>query len=176
MSAFIVHTEHIRTLVWAGLNYTRPSNRMIWHVPDPANAVSPDTVQTSFGRSYRQLTHDTAEAVGQILLDENVRSVNYRYNEDERYVYDHAAPADRRWTPVEILRAIECYEYQACETPEWSDSEAHAIVAALRSALIRTLPGYEDGPGEIVPESQPHAVRIAMERRAQSPTGPTAGQ
>lgn len=166
MSAYIVHTEHIRTLVWAGLNYTRPGSHMTWHAPDPENAVSPETVQSSFGRHYRQLTQDSAETVGQILLDENVRSVNHRYDEDEGYVYDHAAPADRRWTPVEILKAIDCYEYQACETPEWNTSEAHAIITALRDTLGRTLPGYDNGPWEITPESRPYAVDQALARRA----------
>lgn len=166
MSAFTVHPEHIRTLVWAGLQYTRPGSPMTWPVTDFDNATSPETVQSSFGRHYRQLTRDTAEVVGQILLDENVRSVNYRYSEDERFVYDHATPASTRWTPVEILSAIDCYEYQACETPEWSTSEAHAICVALRHILVRTLPGYENGPWEITPDSQPHAVKQALAARA----------
>lgn len=168
MSAYIVHSEHIRVLVWAGLNYSRPGSPMTWHVPDPENAVSPETVHTSFGTHYRQLTHETAEAVGQILLDENVRSVNHRYNEDEGYVYEHAAPEDRRWTPAEILKAIDCYEYQACETREWTASEAYSIITGLRSTLIHTMPGYDDGPWEIVPGMRPHAVEQAMARRAEA--------
>lgn len=170
MSAYIVHAEHIRTLVWAGLNYTRPGSHMTWHVEDPENAVSPETVEHSFGQHYRRLTQETAETVGQVLLDENVRSVNHRYNEDEMHVYEHATPADNRWTPVEILSAINCYAYQACETPEWNTSEANAIIEALRNTLIHTLPGYSDGPWEITPEAKPHAVEQAIARRAESAT------
>lgn len=166
MSAFVVHIEHIRTLIWAGLNYTRPGSHMTWHVPDPENAVSPENVQSSFGRHYRQLTRDNAETIGQILLDENVRSVNHRYEEDELHVYSHAAPSDKRWTPLEILSAITCYEYQACETPEWSNSEAYAICSALRDTLVRAMPGYSDGPWEIGPDSKPHAVKKALAARA----------
>ena len=157
MSAFVVDQEHIRTLVWAGLHYSHPAT-LCWPIEDPENTPTPEGIETLFGQTIRRLDKDTASTVGQILLSENARSVNYRYDEDEHFVYDHGAPAHTAWAPVELLHALACYEYQACETPGWHRSEARAICDALRATLVRCLPGYDEGPWEITPEDLPAAI------------------
>jgi hypothetical protein len=113
---------------------------------------------------YRPSTHqhmpvDTPEAlsaIGQILHDENVRSVNCRYREEEAadpYVWKpHAAagvqfrayaPADRLTRAVAVLKALACFDYQACETDDYGTTDAAAIVRYLREAAIHALPGYD---------------------------------
>lgn len=163
MSAYVVHTEHIRTLIWAGIHFTTGTD-LRWAVTDPDNAANPETVERSF--SFRRLNKDTAPIVGQMLLDENTRSVNHRYDEGELYVYNHAEPASTRWNPVEILSALACYEYQACEHPGWVTSEAYAFCQALRTALVHALPGYAEGPWEIGPDSLPLNVQAHRKARA----------
>ena len=48
---------------------------------------------------------------------------------------------------VDALEAIDVYEYQACEHPEWETSEARAFCDALRRGLTRMLPGAEASQG-----------------------------
>lgn len=89
------------------------------------------------------LSNETA--IGQKLLDENYRSVNYRYDEQE------AAPKfrmviDRQWTAVELIKLCDCYNYQTCETPDYGETEAYAIVQALREFAISALPGMDEAP------------------------------
>jgi len=53
-------------------------------------------------------------SIGQSLLNQNYKSVNYRYNESTK-------PHSFQYTNINInegmlLGCIDCYEYQACET------------------------------------------------------------
>jgi hypothetical protein len=87
---------------------------------------------------------------GQILLNENYRSVNFRYKERKdvpEYVFPRIHESLR--SPVEILAACDCYDYQACETPDYHDSVAAKIIQTIRKSAIRCLDGYEDAAWEI---------------------------
>ncbi len=55
----------------------------------------------------------------------------------------------KRLTPVEVLKACSCYEYQSCEHDGWERSEAFRLIEAIRHAAIAALPGYEDADWEI---------------------------
>ena len=79
--------------------------------------------------------------VAQKLVDENYRSVNYRYNEAGQ-AHKFQRRTIRSLTAVEIIKLCDCYEYQACETSDWRDTEAAAILAVAKSRAIRRLPGY----------------------------------
>lgn len=92
-----------------------------------------------------------------MLLAENVASVRYRYadsNPDDMVPswilaegYEFTDP-HVEMTPVEVIKAVRCYEYQACERPEWRASEAYQFCKALTDAMIACLPGYADAPWE----------------------------
>ena len=139
MSAWIVSKAHIDLLVSAGLRVRyRP---MCWYV----------------GERRGELNNDNASAVGQMLLDECVKSVNYRYSDDQ--ITELLGPTNAYWlipykfdevlsfpSIVCVLKQIDCYEYQSCEHPEWKDSEAHTFCRALRKYMIHNLPGYEEAP------------------------------
>jgi len=45
---------------------------------------------------------------------------------------------------VQTLKAIACFDYQACETDDWQQSEAFAFCEALRDRAINKLPGYSE--------------------------------
>lgn len=81
--------------------------------------------------------------LGQILLDENVRSVNYRYNETrETEPFKH----NLSLTLVSLeqfFSCIACLEYQSCETNNWPETEAFHILQGLKDKAIRLLPGYD---------------------------------
>lgn len=155
MSAFLVSPKHIDIMLTCGIN--NPFGPLRWLAPDhqhPAAATLTDTHQRGhvWGRDAitlanlldRPLTRDTADDVGAVLLAANVASVNHRYAEDELeeiYYYQQAlAPA------VDVLKAIDSFEYQSCEPPSWEHSEAKVICDALRRSAIRQLPGYDEAP------------------------------
>jgi len=129
MSAWIVSDEHLRVMLWAGMDRIGPFGTLRWKVPGDSGA-------------YNELTRDTAAAVGQMLMEQNGASVNYRYSESIAYRYSHGRPASTEWELVDVLTAIDCYEYQACETPDWEQTEAAAFCDALRGALVHELPGW----------------------------------
>lgn len=151
MSAFIVPVEHIDALLAAALS-CRPSDTPRWR----------GKAGESVCEGYCKLTHNSADAVGKMLVTENVRSVGYRYGgpqddlpcmpddragQRELLNYRHKPDrAIRTPTVVEALKLIDCYEYQSCEHDEWETSEAFRFCAALRSHLIHRLPGYSQAP------------------------------
>lgn len=153
MSAFMVPVEHVRAMINAGLR-TEGEGPLSWSIRpltqdersrayEPGAAWGPE-MHALVSKTRRELTRETAGAVGAMLLAQNRRSVNYRYAEsDIEEPYTHAPSSPRE--PVELLKAISCYEYQACETPDWEDTEAARFCQALRAHLIRQLPGYDEG-------------------------------
>ena len=90
-----------------------------------------------------------SQEIGQKLVDENYRSVNYRYDESEEPHDFVSTPIAKQLGPVDYIKACHCYMYQACETPDWEDTEAYAIVNALLKRSITNLPGYDDAAWEI---------------------------
>jgi len=108
-----------------------------------------------YGSYLAQYRHDgewrpitDLEKIGQILVDENYRSANHRYEktwETPRFKAVYAGQVE----PVAIIKAIDCYNYQSCESPDWESTEAYAIADALRERAINHLPGYDDAPWSI---------------------------
>lgn len=162
MSAFEVSDDHIDAMLTAGIELARGAYsygplRWMTSAEIPADAYQegepwgPAAVAWQ-RENRRELTRETADAVGAMLRAENRRSVDYRYAESElEPIYTFHA---LRWGNVDhvrrlviVLKAIDCYEYQACEHPEWAVSEAHAFCAALRQLCIARLPGMTDAPG-----------------------------
>lgn len=92
-----------------------------------------------------------ADAAGRMLVAENARSMRARYGpEAESAVgveaaYSWAFPR-KPMNAVQTLKAIDCYQYQACEADGWPESEAHAFCEALRSSVVAYLPGYGAAP------------------------------
>lgn len=89
-----------------------------------------------------------ASEIGQKLLDENFRSVNYRYREkDKAERFEYRAVRSDDYSAVDVLKAINCLDYQSCETDDWDQSEAWAILDGVKDSMIRSLPGYEASRG-----------------------------
>ena len=135
MSAFIVSKGHIRFLVEA------------------AGRLGRDPVTWYHDGRHRQLSrfikNDTPNTLtpnqlGALLWEENVKSVDHRYSEENGVgAYQHvrsSLPID----PVQVFASLRCYEYQTCEREDWETSEAKVICDAIRDAAIRVLPGSDD--------------------------------
>jgi hypothetical protein len=171
VSAFVVSKQHIDALVTAGVEWGHGhigGSRLSWLTPtedDPPQTG--EEYWTWLNARRRELNDSTADAVGQMLVDACVASVAYRYQDDT----DLPGPIEHYWTqpyahrdfpivadplggtraidPVQILKAISCYEYQSCEHPDWEKSEASVFCDVLRRRAISNLPGYDVAPWEV---------------------------
>lgn len=96
--------------------------------------------------SRDQPTLADRKATAKILFDENVRSLKSRYpNHPHNYKFTMVSPR-REYTVVELLKLIDCYEYQACETNDFKETAAAKICREYREHLIGRLPGYDAAP------------------------------
>lgn len=151
MSAFVVDRRHIDLIV-----------SVIKELPADAEADESevDLLRSSISRKLSEREPEISSrmgilgAVGEILIRQNVASVLYRYDNDESMVPDYTRslyeyqPLPFRPTCAEVLKALDCYDYQACETPDWEQTTAHWITSTLRDYLIKILPGYDRAPWE----------------------------
>jgi hypothetical protein len=148
MSAFIVDKAHIDTLVQAGLAYGRRYTLAWYHDHEPTT----DEGSRTRTNTRHELSREAADRVGAMLWNTNRASVDYRYEEaNDREVYRYRHNVCLPMAPVAVLKAIDCYEYQSCEHPEWESSEARAFCSVLRKAMICALPGYEEAAWAISP-------------------------
>src|ERR1700732_2821348 len=99
-----------------------------------------------------EVTRDTATKIGAMLLAECIKSVSYRYSDDNLESLPGPAhvthPDDYVWTdhrikltPGEVASTLANYEYQSCEHPEWHTSDAQAFCHELRAAVLNNLTG-----------------------------------
>ena len=105
------------------------------------------------------LDHTNADEIGAMLIRENVASLEARYPGDaatlvgcdpasagKGYRFPVMAP---KQTVAEGMKAIACFEYQACEHAGWSKSSAAAFCRTLRDVLCSRVPGYHAAPWAI---------------------------
>ena len=141
MSAFLVNDDHVDFLVTAAIEY-----RVMHRMAD----------------GWTQVDRTNADTIGMMLLAENAASVSDRYahcddlSADERgetaafYRFRHVNGFGQRlgMLPVDVLKAIACYRYQACEHDGWSASGAAELCERLQSAAVERLAGYSDAQWE----------------------------
>lgn len=127
-----------------------------------AYVVSPDHITALLAgfaaqrrlRSNTPLSNEELTEIGQQLLLENCRSVAYRYDiaVDACWQYYRFNPKYAFNPPVrltsQLLKLCDCLEYQSCERDDWYGSAAFRKLNEIRSVLISSLPGYEEGSWE----------------------------
>lgn len=111
MSAFVCTDKHIATLV-IGINLLR----------------------------YRPLPQETLQEHANLLKRENIRSVNYHYNERTKFApvkfeVDPAVVAAMH-TAADLNQLARCLDYQSCERPEWENSKACALLNEMRIVAL----------------------------------------
>jgi len=149
MSAFVVDHQHINFLVEAGRHY-----EVLW----PG--------ETEIRKLWRRADKHTLSEVGQMLWDENIKSVRGRYPQDTleqvpcklddypfQYRHIHTF-ANGQTTPLQVLESCRAYEYQVCEHEEWRDSEACYFIEQLRKEAINRLQRDQELPFYPTPDAQ----------------------
>jgi hypothetical protein len=139
MSAFLVGHDHIDAL----LSFAMQRNR---------SGSSASYYHESNGRRV-DITRENATEIGRILLAENERSINARYpdtvgNPEEMpgTIGEYAANYEfRDWplssplSPVAVLKACSCFDYQACETPARIRRRTRLGVPATRQSASNSV-------------------------------------
>lgn len=175
MSAYVLERKDFDRLVAAAISAYPPgrpgtgTNLSWWRTDDEGKFAgwrelnrNAETMEFDATRAYW-----TPSMLGQMLINENIASVMYRYSEPGQTAYygsDHAAelgedtietlpgPTDRYYmgpyiftdpreemTAGRVFELIDRYEYQSCEHPEWGVSEAQAFCHTLRKAWCRRV-------------------------------------
>ena len=141
MSAYVVDNKTISALAKACESY-----EVKYTAENFVNTNKFGGIFVDVGR----LRHD----IGQSLLDQNYRSVNFRYNEDN-------PTPDFKFEDVDIdegivYGCINCYNYQACETDDYFESDIYKSLERLKAKMLERLlyrcGMYTDGWG--YPEEQ----------------------
>lgn len=144
MSAYMIEREHITYLVGAAMF---DGGHAWYHVKPPG---------MRHRRELDRADYDRAAEVGQMLWDENKRSINARYPDTIDNMDDAPGVVGETYRfhkyygspftiiePVQLIKAVNCFMYQACETDDWPESEAFAFCQSLISKYICKLPGYD---------------------------------
>jgi hypothetical protein len=101
----------------------------------------------SAAASQVNMSRDEWSEIGQTLVNENYRSVNYLYREDEqpheyKFWVDKFEPDVK--SIVAALKAIQAFEYQSCEHPDYLSSGAAKKLRLIKADLLRAMPGYDE--------------------------------
>lgn len=138
MSAYVHDNEHIIAIVNGA---RRNKLESVW-IDDVYCNVSID---------------EHAQLLCNILLGENIRSVNYRYDENDSLNPGIVFKQDkRRLSPIALCKAINSLDYQSCETPDWRETFACKLLenwtaqllklVGLSEETVRNHPEYNEAP------------------------------
>jgi len=129
MSAYLVSDYHINVLVtWAAQQHGMSAVSYYWE-------------------GKRRDVRESPRRIASVLFAENVRSVNARYKQCDDpagFKYKPVALGYTSLKAIDIIKACHCLHYQSCETSDWQETEAFAILEGIERAAVCALPGYED--------------------------------
>lgn len=105
---------------------------------------------------------EAAQEAARVLREANNSAMADRYHdEDDREPVPTVTLAEVTWWRTQFnaaakrgdagpavgnLKAVQCYEYQACDWREYQGSDAERFASHARSSLLACLPGYDEAP------------------------------
>lgn len=125
MSAYIVSNNHINVIVSWFMDYRKDSQ--LWY---------------ELNGQYGYMSAEDAPKVAYELYKQNVRSVNYHYNDnqtDELYQFEQVKNAKQAYSLAEIAGALDGLEYQSCETDDYHQTDAYKIITSMRKDLLKRV-------------------------------------
>lgn len=112
---------------------------------------------------------DHAKEIAEALRAANVASMTDRYNDSEPEPYTFKPYRNvKALTPVQIMKACICFDYQACEVPNYETTLAAAITAAILAQAAREMPGYQEADWDM-PDDAPPPMTLIHNRMIQKP-------
>jgi hypothetical protein len=184
MSAYLVSETHVDLLI----EYAIATSGSPFHSVQWRSEMPPDDPRALAGE-WRELDRNAevdiagdgvtlADHAARLLLCENLRSVRYRYPDEDAYPeggYDVAAQTHRFTrtgyvlSDAEAVRACDCIEYQSCEHPDYHESEAWRLLAAIRDhavdGVVRSALAREWGTVSPPWEWDAEVIRLAKSRK-----------
>jgi hypothetical protein len=85
-----------------------------------------------------------ADADGQVLINQNYDSVNYRYNEETPAPVYKFASSEERINFLQAIKYLHCLDYQSCETPTYKESKAYKLINDMLWLFSRCISGFEN--------------------------------
>ena len=142
MSLILVNEHDIHYLIGAGLHLAE-LRKVRW---------GKAAFDWSVGHARYELTHGTATAIGQALVDENFASLQHRnpYREELRdgpMVYEYR-PVHRRLfsfhMAVQVVKSASWYALQSSHHEGWAGSVAQTYIQELKGSAEPYLVGYAE--------------------------------
>lgn len=142
MSAYLVDKKHVAYLVNCAISFRIADSRGKFNFYHKGKWI--------------EVNYDNKEEIATMLLRENVKSINYRYNERKRTPKvtrkDFNGFLTLPFDALQLIRSCKCYNYQACEHDGYEKSQAKSFIKALIDSAINEIPGYGEKawgyPGE----------------------------
>lgn len=139
MSAYIVSPDTINLIATAADWFCKGSSFYM----DP-------TARDGEGRDRLSPHTDTAK-MAEMMWNENVHSVNSRYNLTEAHPFKYQrVDIDRAAVAIDpailVLGSIRCLRYQSCEASDYAETNAHKLLNWIESACINRLVSVADAP------------------------------
>lgn len=133
MSAFIVGDYHINYLLnWAMRNH-------YFHI----NLGDVEYSGTEPGHM---------EYLGNVLKQANYASIDARYGDGEASPFSplqFEILVHDEITALQVIKACDCFDYQACEVDDYERTDAARIIDCIRGSAFHRLQGYDDAQWEV---------------------------
>ena len=95
-------------------------------------------IQT-IAEAYSEKFSDSTLRVLNILYKENIKSVNYRYDQSTKLTNFRKVDTIKPVSKMQLFKLIECLNYQSCEHDGWESSKAYAMLELLRSHILKDV-------------------------------------
>ncbi len=82
------------------------------------------------------------------------------YEHGDPHIYEFK-PYTHPIDPIQVIKACDCYDYQACETDEYERSMAADYIRQIRSMAISDLPGWDEAHWEIPSSHRSEAISLS---------------
>ena len=142
MSAYICNPEHFAALAV----YAVKRQAVIPdYVTDAAFIAGELAIENIRSVAYRYPNNKSGARPGPCMMDGEIIGAAHQFAQQ----YSEHCP---QLSEVDLLAMLSCFDYQACETPDYSESKAAKQIKALRAKIMhgypnlkpRDVPGYEN--------------------------------
>ena len=115
-----------------------------------------------------RLDHMKPHEVAEILYHQNCRSLGARYGDSEFEGYTYKQRLVSSVTPQQIIKTVQCYSYQACETDDYYTTKAYLIACFIIENAVSDLTNH----CEIYDRAQWGCPELEVDPKYQTPRKP----